>query len=58
MERRAAVAVEVERLGLAIHWREPSMQEQTFWFTTGGRVGEAEKEAPVEQVGVKVFDTT
>jgi hypothetical protein len=38
--------------------RELSMQEQTFWFTTGGRVGEARKEAPVEQLGVKVLETT
>jgi hypothetical protein len=38
--------------------REPTMQAHMFWLTTGGKVGEAEKAAPVEQLGVKVFDTT
>jgi len=44
--------------GLAMQSREPTMQAHIFLLTTGGKVGEAEKAAPVEQLGVKVFDTT
>jgi hypothetical protein len=44
--------------GLAMQVRELIMQEHTFWLTTGGKVGEAENEGPVGQLGVTVFVIT
>ena len=44
--------------GLAMQDKEFIMHAQTFWLTIGGKVGEAENEAPVGQLGVIVFVTT
>jgi len=41
----------------AMHLRELTMQPHTSWLTTGGKVGEAEKAAPVGQLVMTVFVT-
>jgi hypothetical protein len=51
-------AVAESRPCFAMQVRELIMQEHTFWLTTGGKVGEAEKEGPVGQLGVTVFVIT